>query len=58
MMFCGECNKANDFTVAFGITIIQLDGMAMLGFILALYLIPVSFSLQLLFRAVDVLKDC
>jgi hypothetical protein len=53
--------RANKLIIVFGITTLDLVEIVGFGLILALYLIPVSFSLKLFLRAVDasgVLKDC
>lgn len=53
--------KAKKLIIVFGITMIDLVEIVGFGLVLALYLIPVSFSLKLFLRAVDtsgVLNDC
>jgi CHASE2 domain-containing sensor protein len=45
--------KGNDFTIAFGITMMELVGIAGLVFLLAIYLIPVSLSLKLVLTGID-----
>jgi hypothetical protein len=42
-----------NFTIAFGITMLDLVKIAFLGFLLAIYLITVSFSLKLVLMGID-----
>jgi hypothetical protein len=46
-------NQRKSFTISFGITMLDLEKTASFGFLLAIYLIPVSFNLKLVLMGID-----
>jgi hypothetical protein len=50
---CKDGIEASNFTIAFGITMWDVSNRSCLGFLLAVYLVPASFGLQLILMGID-----
>jgi hypothetical protein len=53
MATCNSQKQAGSFYLAFGISMLDVMGLAAFGFLLAVHLIPVSFSLKLVLIGIE-----
>lgn len=53
MATCDSQKEAGSLHLAFGISMLGVMGLAAVGFLLAVYLIPVSFSLKLVLMGIE-----